>query len=237
MKKTVLLILTMILSFSTTWAQRNQIFALAPNDSYSGEAVNVFDLRDKKDKLGSVYWNDLWADGSVKLIGGKTVNDMPLKYDLQANGLEIKVKNDIKVLPGDMIEEFIISYVHEGEEAIRHHFIRLDLFFDKDIIDHRFYELLQEGGKLNLLRKTELETLQPNYVTALDAGSVKAKILKKEKLMVFDGARLIVLPRGKKKKLKILENYKAGISGFYEESGLKHQKMEDLVRMIQYANS
>lgn len=220
-----------------SWAQRSRDYALVVGDNYSGEALNVFDLRNKRGTVGSYYWDEEWTDGSIKLVNGKTITEMPLKYDLQSNGLEIKVKNDIKVLPGELVEEFVLTRNNSIEEEIFHRFIRLDLYFDVDVIDVSFYELLQYGKKVSLLLKTDTELLEPNYVMALDAGSVKSKIIKKEKVMIFDGAILNQLPKGKNRMLKVLQKYKPGIQAFSDENKLNPKRIDDLKKLIVFVNS
>lgn len=237
MKNLSLTLIIILLSISMSWAQRSRDYALVVGDNYSGEALNVFDLRNKRGTVGSYYWDEEWTDGSIKLVNGKTITEMPLKYDLQSNGLEIKVKNDIKVLPGELVEEFVLTRNNSIEEEIFHRFIRLDLYFDVDVIDVSFYELLQYGKKVSLLLKTDTELLEPNYVMALDAGSVKSKIIKKEKVMIFDGAILNQLPKGKNRMLKVLQKYKPGIQAFSDENKLNPKRIDDLKKLIVFVNS
>lgn len=237
MKNLSLTLIIILLSISMSWAQRSRDYALVVGDNYSGEALNVFDLRNKRGTVGSYYWDEEWTDGSIKLVNGKTITEMPLKYDLQSNGLEIKVKNDIKVLPGELVEEFVLTRNNSIEEEIFHRFIRLDLYFDVDVIDISFYELLQYGKKVSLLLKTDTEILEPNYVMALDAGSVKSKIIKKEKVMIFDGAILNQLPKGKNRMLKVLQKYKPGIQAFSDENKLNPKRIDDLKKLIVFVNS
>lgn len=237
MKNLSLTLIIILLSISMSWAQRSRDYALVVGDNYSGEALNVFDLRNKRGTVGSYYWDEEWTDGSIKLVNGKTITEMPLKYDLQSNGLEIKVKNDIKVLPGELVEEFVLTRNNSIEEEIFHRFIRLDLYFDVDVIDVSFYELLQYGKKVSLLLKTDTEILEPNYVMALDAGSVKSKIIKKEKVMIFDGAILNQLPKGKNRMLKVLQKYKPGIQAFSDENKLNPKRIDDLKKLIVFVNS
>lgn len=237
MKNLSLTLIIILLSISMSWAQRSRDYALVVGDNYSGEALNVFDLRNKRGTVGSYYWDEEWTDGSIKLVNGKTITEMPLKYDLQSNGLEIKVKNDIKVLPGELVEEFVLTRNNSIEEEIFHRFIRLDLYFDVDVIDISFYELLQYGKKVSLLLKTDTELLEPNYVMALDAGSVKSKIIKKEKVMIFDGAILNQLPKGKNRMLKVLQKYKPGIQAFSDENKLNPKRIDDLKKLIVFVNS
>jgi hypothetical protein len=237
MKNISFTLLILLLSITVSFGQRSREYSLVVGDNYSGEALNVFDLRNKRGTVGDYYWNENWAEGSIKLINGKTIQDMPMKYDLQSNGLEIQVTNDIKVLPGELVEEFVIVKLNESEEEIFHRFIRLDLFFDVDVIDQSFYELLQEGEKVTLLRKTDTEILEPNYVAILDAGSVKSKVIKKEKVMIFDGVKLDELPKGKNRMIKVLSKYKSGIADFWDDNKLKPKQVDELKKLIVFVNS
>lgn len=241
MKNIILALIITMFTYATAEAQRSRSYILAIGSNYSGEALNVFDLRDKKGTEGSFYWNEEWVDGSIKLVNGKTITDMPLKYDILSNTLEIKIRRDIKVLPGELIEEFVLISMTDVEEEIFHRFIRLDLFFDKDVIDRTFFELLQEGKEVSLLRKTNIDVLQPNYVAILDAGTTKAKIIKKEKLMLFDGVRLTPLPKSKKRALKTLDKYKEGASAHYQElikqKKGKRNRVNDLIQIIEFVNA
>lgn len=241
MKNIFITLIMLCLSVSLSWGQRSRDYMLSVGSNYSGEALNVFDLRDKGSALGNYYWNDDWAKGSIRLINGKSINERPIKYDLLSNGIEIKVEDDIKVLPGDLVEEFVITTKTEAGDELFRRFIRLDLFFDKDVIDRTFYELIQDGEKITLLVKTDTEVLEPNYVAILDAGNVQSKIVKKEKIMIFDGTNLIKLPKSKGRMLNILERYKAGTKDYYKETVSKqkgkHDHISDLKQLLTFINS
>jgi len=191
----------LVLIFSQSFAQRSDPFTIRMQNLYSGEAIDVYDLRSQKVE-GSLYWNEIWAKGTVKLKNGGKVDAFPMRFDLMGQGLEIFLGSETKLLPGSMIEEFYL----EGEKGGLHHFISPTSYFGYDGFIDGFFEVLIEGP-WTLLLKSEVEVLKPNYVVALDAGSSNQTAIRQDMFYFFYEGELIRIPKQKKKAIKTLSPY------------------------------
>ncbi|MEM6344662.1 MAG: hypothetical protein AAF927_12305 [Bacteroidota bacterium] len=197
--KSCFLTLLLTLIVFTGFAQRSDPFTMRLQNLYSGEAIDVYDLRSQEVE-GSLYWNEEWSKGTVKLKNGGKVDAFPMRFDLMGQGLEIFLGSETKLLPGSLIEEFYLEA--EGEEL--HHFVSPTSYFGYDGFVDGFFEVLIEGP-WTLLRKSEIELLKPNYVVALDAGSTSQTAIRQDMFYLFHEGELIRIPKQKKKAIDALK--------------------------------
>jgi hypothetical protein len=229
-------VLLFFLSSFAIFAQRSRDYALSIGSQYSGEAINAFDMRDKTTS-GNSYFNEDWYQGAAQLVDGKKVENYLMKYDILANELDIKTEEQVKVIPCDWLEEFVLKApTAAGKEEQLHRFIRFDLFFKPNSSDEGFYELLYEGKKLNLLKQHFTETLQPDYVPALDVGSLTPKVIKKEKYFIFDGEALREVPRSKKKLLELLQPHQELAADYYKQNKPSPKREGELREFVKFCD-
>ena len=211
-------------------AQRSNMHQYNLNNLYTGESIDVFDLR-KSEVKGSTYWEDEWYKAAIQLNSGAKVDDYPIKYDLLNWQLELYTPLDIKILPGNMVKEF---YIDKG--AKRYHFVNANHYFRPEDRHFGFFELLVEG-KYSLLIGMETEVLQPNYVPALDAGERNPKLIKKERYYLFDGKKMSPLPKNKRERAKIFARKIPGSRSYIQLHKLNLKRKKDLVELIGFCNT
>lgn len=204
------------------FAQRSDPFTMRMQNLYSGEAIDVYDLRSPEVE-GSLYWNETFAKGTVKLKKGGKVDAFPMRYDLMGQGLEINLGSETKLLPGSLIEEFYL----EGEKGGLHHFVNPPYYFGYDGFIDGFFEVVQEGP-WTLLRKSEIELLKPNYVVALDAGSTSQTVVRIDIFYLYHEGQLILIPKQKKKAIKALKPYIPNIETRVKREKLNFKQAESL---------
>lgn len=213
--KSLFLSLSLLLSFALSgFAQRSDPFTMQLQNLYSGESIDVYDLRSQKQE-GTLYWNPEWAKGTVKLKNGGKVDAFPMRFDLMGQGLEIFLGSETKLLPGSMIEEFYL----EGPLGGLHHFVNLSPYFGFQGFSDGFFEVMIEDD-WTLLQKAEIEILKPNYVVALDAGNMNQSIIRKDVYYLFHDGELVRIPKQKKKAIRVLGDYVEDI-----EARVKAQKL------------
>ncbi len=224
--KSCFLTLLLILTVFTGFAQRSDPFTMRLQNLYSGEAIDVYDLRSQEVE-GSLYWNEEWAKGTVKLKNGGKVDAFPMRFDLMGQGLEIFLGSETKLLPGSLIEEF---YLDSGNEEL-HHFISPTSYFGYNGFVDGFFEVLVEGP-WTLLLKSEIEVLKPNYVVALDAGSTNQTAIRQDMFYLFYDGELIRIPKQKKKAIKVLEPYIPSISARVKIDRLNFKQLASLQALV-----
>jgi len=216
-------------------AQRSQPFALQLNNLYTGEAVDIVDLRDKSAE-GSVYWKDQWLPAAILLESGHKIDKYDIKYDLQSWNVELKVDNVVKVLPSDMIKEFYVDVPQAYTDTVkRYHFINPKHYFESNLAFKGLYELY-ETGTYHLLGKDELDVLKPNYVPALDAGNTRSQIVKKHRFYLLHDEKLMEIPKTKKKFIELLGANQDEVKRFIKKHKINIKKEADLKKLIQFLN-
>lgn len=207
-------------------AQRDRAHSLNIGKHYTGEAINVFDLR-TKNTPSSLYWFEEWTPGIVKLKNGQTFNQYLLRFDVMGEGLELNLMQDVKLLPGFFVTEFFLQLEDET-----HHFVNPQNYFQHKDFVPGFYELIYEG-KISLLQKAEVKILKANYVTALDAGDKNDKAVRTDVFFLFDGKEVYEIPRQKKKALSRLSSIHPELEKYLKDQKLNPKKRADLIKLVQ----
>ena len=230
--KTYLVSLILLCSLtSLTFGQRlNNNYISGAANTYSGEGLNVFDLRDRNSTKGSSYWSDEWHDGQVYLKDSSSVKGYALKYDLMGDVVEIQVSTNVKVLPTSRIIEFYIDV-----NGTTHKFINPTEYYEITTPTIGFFEAIYEGKSI-ILKKFELDILQPDYVPALDAGSLSKKIVQQKRYYwIYDG-QLNIMPKSKSKMLKLMELLHPGVMEYAKEEKLNPKKEADFIELSKFCD-
>lgn len=211
-------------------AQRNNpFFTITNGPLYSGEALNVFDLRDRETEIEN-YWFDDWRKGAVMLKDSQLVTGFPLRYNRFSRNLEIRTVWDIKVLPDNKID---MAYLIAGEDTS--YFVDLTYYLNlpPNPAFTGLSRLLHEG-KFTVFHRKEGEVLKSNYVPALDTGYENDRIVFTDAYYLYDGASLELLPTNRKKLSKFLEAKGLEVEEFMKSERIKGKEAEDLIRLFQY---
>lgn len=217
-------------------AQRSTPNELRLDNLYPGEAVQAFDLRPRTMK-GSLYYAEEPMPAAIKLMNGKTMSGYEVLYNLESDLLEILKEQEVYALPGDMIAEFTLAETAEGVSPSRlTRFVRTSTLPGGEHFPRTGFLKFEVSGELNLLTGYEVEIVEPNYVPALDAGSLQAKAVQKERFFLYDGEILRQIPPKKKEATKFFDLYYPEASRLAGSSGLSLRDGGDLVRLLELVN-
>ncbi len=234
MNNPTLLLLILCLACSYTQAQRSTPTRLQIDNLYAGEAFDSYDLRPRTME-GSLYFREEPLPAAIQLKNGKALNGAPVRYNLERNSLEVLIDGTIYEVPGASVLEFTLE---EGEEAsqIRYRFVNLDQFEGAgEVEDVAFlYYLLVD--RLSLLGGYEVTILKPNYNVALDAGSLNAQAVRKERFFLYDGRRLQLIPTRRKKAAELLTPFRPDVADYLKESDIDLADPGDLRRLFDWLN-
>jgi hypothetical protein len=213
-----------LISFVVSYAQRTEKGEVELT-SYAGEAVNVFDLREKGILEGSSYYFEEWMNMHVKFTNGKILSDYMGRYDIGTSSLEIRTESKILEIPSSIVEEFIIEKSDQSGQSIKSiQFLKLNQNPD---LGGGFYEVLVKGD-LSLLKGIEIDVLPPNYVTTHDAGSLNYKTVRKDAFFVSSGERADKLPNKKKKAAEMMKSYAPGSEKYILDENVNFKKQGEL---------
>jgi|GEM_PF-3956014 len=217
-------------------AQRSTPTQIQIENLYSGEAIDAYDLRPRTME-GSLYFREERLNTAIQLKNGRVLNGVPAKYNLENNNLEVFTDNGVFELPGPSIREFTIEAAPDVEELqSRYRFLSMDQFSGKEELrDIAFVYFLLEANP-GLLAGYEVEILKPNYVPALDAGSLNAKAVQKERFFLYDGRQLEPIPTRRKKAADLLNPFRTDVDDYLKAERIDLKDRHDLIRLFQWLN-
>lgn len=201
---------------------------------YQGNRINVFDLRPREQE-GTFYFSDEWMEGAVLYKNGKVFTDHLIRYNQKDNSIEVKSGIGILTLPGYYVKEFTMQRVdHKGEVKERNRFINpsnynaggyaLNIGFLQEIY----------AGEMSLFSAHKAELVRPDHVPILSTGSTRSRVIRRKKYFLYDGKRLVEIPRKKSKLIKLFEKYRPGISAYVKKEKLNVKSKKGLSSIIQW---
>ena len=217
-------------------AQRSTPTQIQIENLYSGEAIDAYDLRPRTME-GSLYFREERLNAAIQLKNGRVMNGVPTKYNLENNSLEIFTETSVFQIPGAAIREFTFEAAPDSEEPPRRYrFLSLEHFSNsEEIEDISFVYFLLEGTP-SLLAGYEVEILKPNYVPALDAGSLNARAVQKERFFLLDDRELHPIPSRRKKAVELLHPFRADVDDFLKTERIDLNDRDGLLRLFQWLN-
>jgi len=183
---------------------------------------------------GSPYIEEAWNNAKILFKSNEVIEDIPVKYDLMENLMEIKTKRTIKVCPAKRIIAFELKSTES--EQIRK-FVNCNRF-KSDTKLEGFYEVLVDSDDgLSLFVKTDATIKESNYNPALDVGEETSKIVKRQTYYIVDGNYANVVKKNKKAFLKLFNGKSSIINLLLKEEKLKIGEAQDLIQIVDYYNS
>jgi hypothetical protein len=214
-------------------AQRSNDHLLIMEDLYSGEAVETYDLRERK-AVGDYFYNADWLLGQFVFDDGSlSKRNYLLKYDLLNHELLVNLDGGAFLVPTKNVSGFVIKEVNQNTNEIIDH-----TFFYKKVEDkpgRTIVEKIVEGSTYQLYILHKVEYLEANYVPALDAGSLSAKIIKKRRYCLQIGERILEIPARKKQATNFFENYPSA-SNYIKKHKMKIKSEEYLIGLVNFMN-
>ena len=107
--------------------------------------------KDYTDVSGSPYLTADWSNGTVKLAGGQTAADVPVKYNLMDDVLTFKDKDGNEMAFAEPVDEFTITYKSDDQTVTKHY--RKGYKDISRTTPDSYFEVLNEGA-VQLIKKT-----------------------------------------------------------------------------------
>jgi hypothetical protein len=182
---------------------------------------------------GSYYLDDKWNLATIMLYeNDRVISGFPIRFDLKSNIIEIRSRNDFRVLPTKLIKSIVwIDSVNQ----LPHYFLNLREFQSKSVSFDGLFEVLVDGS-LSLFKLTLITEVKPNYVVALDVGSRDIKIVKKEVFFYAVGKELIEIVNAKLLE-RSLSKLNPAMDLYLEGNKISIKKQPALVYLFEHYNS
>jgi hypothetical protein len=183
--------------------------------------------------VGDTYADSKWNMGSVMITNKNSmVEGYLMKYDVKGQVVEIKTPNGVRLLDvrnvGNMV--WLDSITHQP-----HYFVNAANYTEDNTPLVGLLEVLVDGNR-SLFKKTVIQTKQPTYNIALDAGSRDTEIFKKAAYYYNSGSALVLI-KNKKKFLEGLGEQRKDVETYMKENKLDVKSADELAKIFAYYNS
>lgn len=206
------------------------IKSVLDNEVNPGEVLIEFDSRTTGLK-GDFYIDDTWQKGDIYLKSEQNIRNQWIRYDLQNDLLEIKFRDEIKVIPLNRLDHFNLL-----EPGLSKRYMNCDRFSFED--GTRLSGICQVlvNGFFGAMVKYDYEIKKADYVPALDMGSRHDEVLIKKYPFLLKEGYVYRMPRRKKEFYDFVINPYADVRAYMKENNLNFRREPDLVRIIEYLN-
>lgn len=211
-------------------------------DIKSGTRSIITELPVKKgEPEGDVYLNSDWALADLTLSNNADIlKGLPVKLNLQRVEFEINVNNQIKVLPGSRVREFLLlqtnglkkKYVNGN--AYKLNGAAVDGFLHR--IETNIAEQKLNTSPWQLFVRQQLTIIASNYNAALDMGNRSDRFVKTESILLEKGGVLYETKAAKKNFVKIFTGNEETVRKFIKEKKINPKKREDLIILVMFLN-
>lgn len=187
--------------------------------------------RDEPETKGDYYLNKNWLVGSIVMFSGRVINDVPIKYEMEKDHLEIMTSNNIKVIPGHSVIEF---------NLFNEYFNRIESYkngknFQLDEIPLVGFLRVIEKGKWSLYSQTKAVYVTGNYIPTLDMGERDNRITKQTKYYFGNGKVLTEVSKKRKKLLGQFED--SSLQTHIKNNKINWRKETGLIEVIKFLNT
>lgn len=224
-----------ILFFLPTFviAQGNNQYQVVLENLYAGEAINTYDLRERKE-YNQVFLNEDWQKSKL-IFSDNEVSSRTywLKYDILNQEVNIRIGEEaIYIVPKNRIHGFIFLSDIDKKILENSQF----MVSQKRKTKGDIYEIIVDG-KYSLAILHEAEKLKSNYIPALDTGNISEKIITKKKFfLITDKKAAIEISKKKKSATKLFNKYTPS-KEYLKKNKVNFKKQKDLEGIILFMNN
>lgn len=206
---------------------------LNKNNAYAQFVQDIngrpFNANKYADVTGSPFLFDKWMEGIVKLQGGDTYKNIPLRYDAISNELYFKSKKgDTLTFVEPVVEFQLLGEAGGAKTTYRRGYANIG----KYTID-TFYEVLTDGTAQLLKRTSKYIVKNKPYNSATETQTVNEDI----SYYIFADSKMTLIKKDKKYVLPALNNKQTELDAFIKSNNLNLKNDDDLTKLVVYYNS
>lgn len=227
MKPNFLLLLSLCISLNIM-AQNITNEQRATAEFLSSKTTPVF--KGYKNTMGSIYANKEFQTGSVYKDGTLVASNVALRYNVQAEEIEMKAYTNTTV-----------ANVIKTSENISVRILNDDFVYlispDKNQ-KAGYFMVIAEGGKLTVYKKIIKDFIEGKESANSYSRDVPDTFKEKEQLYIVSAAgSLTKLPKGKTKREKLLVSQQNQMSSYIQTNNLNLRKEKDFNKALDYFNA
>ncbi|HYG20554.1 MAG TPA: hypothetical protein VD816_16555 [Ohtaekwangia sp.] len=184
--------------------------------------------------VGTNYFDENWNTGSFLLYNQKVVENYPIRFDIEANEIDIKVKDQVKVIRGDQVKSFTWK---DADLQRPLYFLNAKDFKTAEGVPFTGFLQVMSDGAMPLFKRTYVVVRKATYNMALDMGSKDDKITKKNDFYILQDGKLVKMPSSKKKLLPFFGEQAPAIDKLIKEKQLVLSNEGDLTIIFEHYNA
>lgn len=184
----------------------------------------------------SYFYDNDWQIGSIYDDEKTIVENKPLKYDIVREWLEIRLNEDIMILPVRKIDSFEWYNTNANYKS---KFLPANNFkmpYEENTLPVGFLEVLVDG-EVKLLAHKNVRIFQANTSVSVTGSHRSHDIIYVTKFYLAKDDTLYPIHKRRKKNLHLFGEYSKKIKKFYKKNGLLTRRKPDLMQIILYYNS
>jgi hypothetical protein len=223
-----LLVVFIVLFSQYTFAQG--ISSVLDKSTNPGEVLVEFDNRSAEIK-GSYYLFNEWQGGDLILNSGASINEQLLNYDVEYDLLEVKLADEVKIVPLSMLREFYIL----GKNDNKMLFLTCEnYFYDQKIPMVGMCEVI-DSNYYGLISRFDIDIKESTYIPAFDMGNREDELIVTKKLYLTKANKAIEIPKKKQSFIQLYPD-RTDLSSFIKEHKLNPKNKDDLLIILDFLN-
>jgi hypothetical protein len=182
---------------------------------------------------GSSYLNEEWVTGNIEIKKNTLLENLPIRYDLENQTLEIKYDGQVKICPLDRIQNF--SYLNFGGNQFK--------YFNTSEVNNIGFDLpkgicrILVDGNATLIKYIYAEKIKSNYNMALAIGDPNHKVVVKETPYAIVNDHVYEVKNSLKRNSEIFGDKSGKIKAYSKENSLNFKDESDLTQIFEYFNT
>lgn len=184
--------------------------------------------------IGSSYLSEEWQSAEIFLKTGEKIEGYPVKVEIEHANVEIQYKGEIKFLNLEAIDFIRCFDSNTGKYSIVK---SAKQFNQNDTPLTGIVEVINDGSRYSVVKHFYIEIRMANYNVALDVGSKDHQKLKKEKLYLAQGTKLLAVKGNKNKLTEQLGDDSERAQKIIKSHKLNLSKESDLVTLVKLLQS
>src|SRR5688500_5056283 len=179
--------------------------------------------------IGSTYLADDWQKAEIVLKNGMTIDDFPVKIEIEQANIEVWYNGEVKFLNIKQVDYINLTDSHSGKRNI----IRKASDFTFNDTPLKGLVMVDSGARYDMVKHFYIEFLQSNYNVAMDVGSKDHRKIKRSKLYLAQGSKLILIKGSNNKIVKQLGPDRENALAVIKAHKLNLSKEADLISFIE----
>jgi hypothetical protein len=178
--------------------------------------------------IGSTYLEDDWQKAEIVLKNGLVIDDFPVKVEIEQANIEIRYNGEVKFLNIKQVDYINLVESHSGKKNI----IKKASDFTFNDTPLKGLVMVDSGARYNIVKHFYIEFLQSNYNVAMDVGSKDHRKIKRSKLYLAQGPKLILVKGSNKKIVEQLGQDKENALAIIKTHKLSLSREADLTAFV-----